>query len=119
MGVNGNGGAGTPAGLIGRWRLIRADDGLEFAPDARMEFQRGGRLLYDFAVGERRQVMHLLYRVEGDILHTDHPAASHARSTHFHFGAGEVLARALKLRVRQSRGSSQRIGIVRKGQRGV
>ena len=28
---------------------------------------------------------------DGDILHTDHPAASHARSTHFYFGAGEVL----------------------------
>ena len=91
MAVDGNGGFGTPAGLIGRWRLWRADDGLDFAPDVRMEFQRDGRLLYEFAVGDRRQVLHLLYRVDGDILHTDHPAASHARSTHFHFGAGEVL----------------------------
>jgi hypothetical protein len=81
----------APLGLLGRWRLFRADATLDFAPGASMEFQGGGRLLYGFDVGERRQVMQLVYRVEGDILHTDHPGTTHEVTTHFEFGAGEVL----------------------------
>ena len=91
MSVPGNGGPTPPARLLGCWRLVRADDDLDFAPGVRMEFQQGGRLRYEFDVGDRRQVVHLLYRVEGDTLHTDYPATSHARSTRFHIGAGDVL----------------------------
>jgi len=77
--------------LLGRWRLLRADASLDFAPDVSMEFLRGGRLHYEFLAGDRRQVISLLYRVEGNTLRTDNPAASHELSTHFQFGAGEVL----------------------------
>jgi len=86
-----NGSDGSASRLLGRWRLLRADTPLDFAPEVRMEFLRGGRLLYEFAAGNRRQVVKLLYRVEGEILRTDNPATSHELSTRFHFGAGEVL----------------------------
>jgi len=33
----------------------------------------------------------LVYRVDGDLLLTDNPAAPHARSTQFRFGAGDLL----------------------------
>ena len=77
--------------LLGRWRLLRADAALDFAPGVSMEFLVGGRLLYRFDVGPRREVMHLVYRVEDDILHTDHPGTTHEVTTRFAFGAGEVL----------------------------
>ena len=85
--------ASASARLLGRWRLLRADAALEFAPDVSMEFRSGGRLVYEFSAGATRHVIQLLYRVDGggDTLRTDNPAAPHERSTHFHFGAGEVL----------------------------
>ena len=79
------------APLLGRWRLMRADAALDFAPGVRMEFRSGGRLLYGFDVGDRREIVRLVYRVEGDILHTDNPATTLEVSTHFEIGEGDVL----------------------------
>ncbi|MGQ0646494.1 MAG: hypothetical protein ACT4P7_02925 [Gemmatimonadaceae bacterium] len=86
-------GAPRPAAarLLGRWRLLRADANLDFAPGVSMEFRAGGRLLYGFDVGENRQTIQLVYRVEGDILHTDHTGTTHEVATRFEFGPGEVL----------------------------
>ena len=82
----------SAARLLGRWRLLRADAVLEFAPDVSMEFLTGGRLIYEFTAGEVRHAVNLLYRVDGpDILRTDNPAAPHERCTHFHFGPGDAL----------------------------
>ena len=78
--------------LIGRWRLFRADPDLDFAPNVRMEFLPGGRLRYGFDAGEHAQSLMLIYRVEGDVLFTDNPAAPHASSAKFWFGEGDVLA---------------------------
>jgi hypothetical protein len=78
--------------LLGRWRLHRAEGPLDFAPDARLEFLPGGRLRYSFTVGEMESTIMLVYRIDGDLLLTDNPAAPHARSTRFSFGAGDVLA---------------------------
>jgi hypothetical protein len=79
------------AGLIGRWRLMRADALLDFAPGVSMEFRSGGRLLYGFDVGERRHSIQLVYRVEGNVLHTDHPGTMHEVAARFEFGPGDVL----------------------------
>jgi hypothetical protein len=78
--------------LLGRWRLFRADPTLDFAPNVRMEFMRGGRLRYGFDAGTMPQSVMLIYRVEGDILSTDNPEASHTMSARFWFGEGDVLA---------------------------
>ena len=83
--------AGNARRLLGRWRLLRADPTLDFAPEVGMEFCDGGRLHYAFEVGDRRQVIELVYRTDGNLLYTDNPAASHAISTHFQFGPGDVL----------------------------
>ena len=77
--------------LLGRWRLLRADPMLDFAPEAGMEFRRGGELIYSFAVGERRVELGLLYVVSGDLLRTDNPAAPHATAVRFRIGVGDVL----------------------------
>lgn len=77
--------------LIGRWRLVRADPSLDFAPNVRMEFLDGGRLRYAFDAGGNEQSLMLIYRVEGDTLYTDNPSAPHSRETKFSFGPGDVL----------------------------
>ena len=77
--------------LIGRWRLFRADPSLDFAPNVRMEFLDGGRLRYSFDSGGNPQSVMLIYRVEGDVLFTDNPAAPHSTATRISFGPGEVL----------------------------
>lgn len=77
--------------LLGRWRLLRADASLDFAPGVSMEFQTGGRLLYGFDAGDHRQVLTLWYRVEGDQLRTQSPATDHETLAHFVIGEGGAL----------------------------
>lgn len=81
----------VPGWLYGRWRLLRADAGLDFAPGVAMEFAPGGRLRYSFDVGDRLQVVALVYQVEGNVLRTDNPSAGHAVETHFRLGEAGVL----------------------------
>ena len=81
----------APANLLGKWRLLRADPSLAFAPDVRMDFRKGTELLYSFAAGDGRQVLHLRYRVTGNELHTESPASSFEMTVHFRFAAGGAL----------------------------
>lgn len=81
---------GAPS-LLGRWHLLRADRALDFAPGVTMEFRSGGRLLYAFDVGDHRQVLQLVYRVEANVLHTEHPDTTHEVVAAFAFGPGDVL----------------------------
>lgn len=77
--------------LLGRWRLLRAHHELDFAPEAGMEFRRGGELIYSFAVGDGRAEVTLVYGVTGDVLRTDNPASPHATAVRFRIGVGDVL----------------------------
>ena len=77
--------------MLGTWRLLQADAPLDFAPGVRMEFAPGDQLFYHVDVGGRDQVIALVYRVEGDTLHTENPAAPHAMSVRFARGVGDVL----------------------------
>lgn len=77
--------------LLGPWRLLRAHPSLDFAPEAGMEFRRGGELRYSFAVGDARMEVALLWLVDGDVLRTDNPAAPHATSVRWRIGEGDVL----------------------------
>ncbi len=81
----------VPPWLLGRWRLLRAEAGLDFAPGVAMEFRPGGRLRYSFDVGGRDQVIALVYQVEGNVLRTDNPSATHVVETHFRLGEAGVL----------------------------
>jgi hypothetical protein len=81
----------VPDWLLGTWRLMRADAALDFAPGVRMEFCLAGVLRYHVDVGGRDQIVALVYRVEGDVLHTDNPAAPHSTSVRIVHGAGDVL----------------------------
>ncbi len=77
--------------LLGSWRLLRADPALDFAPGVRMTFRQGGRLEYSFESGATRQLLQLVYRTEGTILHTEVPGTGHEVAAHYEFGAGDAL----------------------------
>ena len=81
----------APGWLLGRWRLMRADPALDFAPGVTMDFRPGGRLRYTITVEGHAHELALLYTVEGDVLRTDNPAAPHATATRFWQGEGGVL----------------------------
>jgi hypothetical protein len=81
----------APPWLLGRWRLMRADAALDFAPGVVMDFRPGGRLRYTITVEGQAHELALVYRVEGDVLRTDNPAAPHATATRFWQGQGDVL----------------------------
>ena len=83
--------ASVPRWLFGRWRLLRAEASLDFAPGVSMDFRPGGRLRYTIVVEGSEHVIELVYRVDGDVLRTDNPAAPHATATRFGQGAGGVL----------------------------
>jgi|SRR5687768_2621167 hypothetical protein len=81
----------VPAWLFGRWRLLRADPSLDFAPGVRMDFRDGGHLLYTIVVEGHEHVISLIYRVTGDMLQTDNPSAPHRTSTRFFLGEADML----------------------------
>ncbi len=77
--------------LLGTWRLLRADPGLDFVPGMRMEFLEHGRLRYSFDVGEHREMIAMHYVVDGSTLRTEVPGTTHAVAAGFEFGPGNVL----------------------------
>jgi hypothetical protein len=81
----------VPPWLLGRWRLMRADAGLDFAPGVVMDFRPGGRLRYTITVEGQAHEVALVYSVQGDVLRTDNPAAPHATATRFWHGEAGVL----------------------------
>ena len=81
----------APGWLLGRWRLLRAEAALDFAPGVRMEFCTGGRLLYTIVVEGHTHVVRLIYRVDGDELRTDNPGNPHATSSRISLGEVGVL----------------------------
>lgn len=81
----------SSGGLLGRWRLLRADPVLEFAAGVRMEFLAGGHLRYTIPINDREMVVDLIYSVDGNTLRTDNPVAPHATATRFEIGQGDVL----------------------------
>lgn len=77
--------------LLGIWRLVRADEPLDFAPGVRMEFRPDGVLFYHVDVGGTDRVIELVYRVDGDVLHTDNPSAPHTMTVRMTHGEGDSL----------------------------
>lgn len=56
-----------------------------------MEFLADGKLRYHVDVGGTDQVVGLLYRVDGDFLYTENPAAPHSAGVRFSHGEADVL----------------------------
>lgn len=95
----------APDWLPGRWRLLRAEVGVELSPGTVMEFRERGDLLYTLVIEGRELHMALRYRVDGTVLCTE-SQGSHSSATPFSLGPGGLLvfdfAGAKALFVRES-----------------
>ena len=60
----------------------------------RLEFKDDGHLNYEIRSSERRQIMLLTYRVDGDTIVTDQPSHPHEERTAFRFDADGNLVLA-------------------------
>lgn len=81
----------APDWLLGRWRLLRADPSLTFAPGVTMEFHPAGRLSYGMEIDGRPTMLEMVYRAEDGTLTTNSPASGHSAVTRFRLGEGDVL----------------------------
>jgi hypothetical protein len=79
--------SGTP--LAGQWRLIRAEAPL--GDDVTMEFSPDGSLTYTIREGEKRQIMLLRYRIEGDMIVTDQPSRPREERTRYRLESDGTL----------------------------
>lgn len=80
-----------PAWLLGRWRLQRAEPGLEILPDTAMEFRTDGVLIYTITVDSQQAVFELEYRIDGLLLHTLHPDGGHTATARFTLEIDDLL----------------------------
>jgi len=77
--------------LHGTWRLMRADPALGFQPGTRMEFLPESRLRYHIPVDGQTVLVDLVWRLDGDLLHTDVVGSPNARTVRVLHGAGDLL----------------------------
>lgn len=71
-------------GIVGRWRIDPDDrEALRLYGDVSLEFSPDGGLYYSVLSGDRRQIVSLTYRIEGDILITDQPSRPAEERTRF------------------------------------
>lgn len=83
--------ATPPDWLLGRWRLQRAESGLDILPGTRMDFRAGGAVIYTIEVAGRQAVFELTYRVDGSLLRTVHPTGGHIATSRFGLGHDGLL----------------------------
>lgn len=81
---------GVPSWLLGRWRLQRAEPGVELLPDTRMEFRAGGELIYILTVEGQEAAFSLSFAVRGNMLHTEHEGG-HSMMARFDLEASGLL----------------------------
>jgi hypothetical protein len=78
--------------LIGKWRSDADDpEGIGEFGEVSLEFSPNGGLTYTIHVDEKRQIILLTYRVEGDVLITDQPPHPKEERTKFKITADGKL----------------------------
>lgn len=71
---------------IGRWTSDPDDpEAIATYGDVLLDFSRNGALTYKILADGKRQIMLLMYRIEGDVLVTDQPSAPKEERTNFRF----------------------------------
>jgi hypothetical protein len=72
--------------ITGIWRSDPDDlETIRMYGDVLLDFPPDGRLTYTIHSEGKRQIMHLTFRIEGDILTTDQPSGPKEESTRFDF----------------------------------
>jgi hypothetical protein len=74
-------------GLVGAWRSVKSEDGVEPGEDITMTFTADGKLVYVIHLQDKDQIMNLVYRVDGSHLVTDQPSHPQEETTSFSIDA--------------------------------
>jgi hypothetical protein len=78
--------------LIGTWVVDKSDiRALSELGDVSMAFGQDGSLNYVVRLQDRKQIIKLQYRVDGDVIVTDQPSAPNVERTAFSLSDDEVL----------------------------
>jgi hypothetical protein len=81
----------APDWLLGRWRLQRAEPGLDILPGTGMDFRAGGALIYTIEIAGRQAVFELTYQIAGSLLRTVHSSGGHIATSRFELGRDGLL----------------------------
>ena len=73
--------------LFGRWSLIKAEGAIETGDGVTMTFTEDGKLVYVIHQKDSKQIMNLVFRVEGNHLVTNQPTHPQEQRTSFSFDA--------------------------------
>ena len=77
--------------LVGCWHLVSADAALGMGEPVEMTFAPTGELHYAVNAGDRWQIIHLDYNVDGEYLITDQRRSPRKERTRFWFEDGDSL----------------------------
>ena len=73
--------------FLGRWKLIKNEGATEIGDGVTMTFTEDGNLVYVIHQNDSKQVMNLVFRVDGTHLVTNQPSQPQEEKTKFSFDA--------------------------------
>ena len=77
--------------LLGRWLLVRAEQGFSTGDRVVSEFTPDRKLIYSITQGEKTSIMNMTYRVDGGVLITDQPSHPSDERTKYSFDDAGLL----------------------------
>lgn len=82
----------TDERLLGTWRLVKSDGGIDSGDGVTMTFMGNGRLLYVIHQKDSDEIMNLVFTVDGDRLVTNQPSRPQTEFTKIFFdGEGHLV----------------------------
>jgi len=77
--------------LLGEWRLVRDEGGIDRGESITAAFTAGTELVYVIVNGDKQEVIKLVYEVDGETLMTNQPSKSREERTRFWFDSDGFL----------------------------
>ena len=76
---------------MGRWKLFKDEGAMEVSDGVTMTFTEDGKLIYVIHQKDSKQIMNLVFRVDGIHLITNQPSQQQEEKTKFSFDAAGNL----------------------------
>ena len=71
--------------FMGRWKLLKNEGAIEIGDSVTMTFTEDGKLIYVIHQKDSKQIMNLVFRVDGNHLVTNQPSHPQEEKTTFSF----------------------------------
>ena len=70
--------------IIGKWRIDPKDEkAIELSGNISFEFKKSGELIYTIADPDKKSIINMTYKIEGNKIITDQPSAPRKQETPF------------------------------------